>query len=100
MTEPQIFLALPLDGDVLIRRRDVHKYGGPAAGTLAKWASLPSTSPCVLPYTLVGHCAAYSVSDLRKLREILTFKDSTKRSAARIRRERVKRETGAGVEAA
>ena len=98
MTEPQILLALPEDDNVLIRRRDVHKYGFPAAPTLAKWACRPSEAPCELEYVMIGHNAAYSVATLRKLREVLTYKNSTERSA--MRAERLEREVSTGAEAA
>lgn len=80
------FLPLPPDDGVLIIRDDVHLYGGPAAATLAKWASRPSEAPIELPYTLVGRKAAYRAGTLRLLREALTFKHAAHRAAARSER--------------
>lgn len=80
------FLPLPPDDDALILRDDVILYGGPAAATLAKWASRPTEAPCEIAYTLVGRKAAYRAGDLRRLREVLTFKHSAERATARARR--------------
>ena len=91
---PNGLLSLPADDDALIFRDDVNLYGGPAAGTLAKWASLPTEAPCEIPYTLVGRKAAYRAGDLRRLREAMTFRQSADRAAARARK------TAANAEAA
>jgi hypothetical protein len=77
------FLKLPEDDDVLILRADSREYGLPAPQTLAKWASRPSEAPCDLEYTFVGRQAAYRAGTFRKLREALTFRNSTARAAAR-----------------
>ena len=81
MSDP--ILPLPEDDDALIFRDDVHRYGGPAAATLAKWSSRPTEAPCEIPYIIVGRKAAYRAGDLRRLRKAMTFKHAAERNAAR-----------------
>ncbi len=97
MTEKS-FLPLPNDDEILIPRRDAHKYGFPQPQTFNRWASEPSTAPCVIEYTFVGRLAAMSVGTLRKLRRALTYQNTTQRTAARI--ERLEREVSTGAETA
>ena len=80
------FLPLPDDDDVLVLREDSPRYGGPAAATLAKWASRPTEAPCELPYTQVGRKVAYRAGDLRRLREAMTYRHSADRATARSQR--------------
>ena len=77
------FLPLPDDDDTPILRREAYQYGFPQPQTFAGWASQPSKAPCELPYFMVGRHAAYTVSTLRRLREALTYRDTTARSIAR-----------------
>ena len=84
MSDP--ILPLPEDDETLIFRDDARLYGGPAAATLAKWASRPSEAPIVLPYTVLGRKAAYRAGDLRRLREVMTFKHAAQRNAMRAQR--------------
>ena len=80
------FLPLPDDDDVLILRSEAHQYGFPMPQTFAGWACNPSEAPCELPYVMVGRNATLTVATLRRLRDALTFRDTTARSEARSRR--------------
>lgn len=78
-----MFESLPEDDDILIFRSDLSRYGFPQPATFAKWACIPSSAPCEMPYTLVGRKAAYRVGDLRNLRIRLTYRNTSERTAAK-----------------
>jgi len=80
------FRALPDNDDVLISRKDVHLYGGPAAQTLAIWATSPSKAPIPLPYTIAGRQAVYRSGTIRALLAARTFLNSAERRVADARR--------------
>ena len=78
-----MYLLLPDDDEALLLRSELHQYGFPRPATFAKWACRPSEAPCEIPYILVGRRAAYRVGNLRRLREKLTFRNSTERTVRR-----------------